>query len=113
MEFLPTHAGLVWTDGANALTTMTFEAFDRNGVPLGTVSGNHADGSITGTTGEDRFYGVSDPGGISRITIITGTGNAQELDHLQFGYAPPVPEPSAVMLGLLSVLGLIRRRSRS
>lgn len=57
---LPTHAGLVWTDGSG---TITFEAFDSLGASLGTVTGNHADLSVAGTTAEDRFYGVIHGGG--------------------------------------------------
>src|SRR5262245_58757851 len=48
---LPTQAGMAWTDGEG---TTTFEAFDQNGVSLGTLSRDHADGSMSGTTGEDR-----------------------------------------------------------
>jgi hypothetical protein len=59
---LPTYAGLVWTDGAG---TIGFEAFDENGISLGTLTGNHADGSFNGETAEDRFYGAINAGGIS------------------------------------------------
>ena len=53
---LPTAAGLVWTDGAG---TTTFEAFGPGMVSLGTIGPVPiADGSISGTTGEDRFFGV-------------------------------------------------------
>ena len=109
LSALPTHAGLVCTDGQTSL--ITFEAFDRDGNSLGTVSGNHADGSIFGTTGEDRFYGVFHSEGISRITI-NSSGAAQELDHLQFGSASSVPEPGVALLGLVSVMGFLGRRSR-
>jgi hypothetical protein len=78
---LPTHAGIVWTDGGG---TITFEAFDENSNSLGTVTGNHADGSFFGTTDEDRFYGVIHSGGISRIKI-TNTAGGIEVDHLQYG----------------------------
>lgn len=91
---LPQRAGLVWTDGAGIIT---FEAFDANGTSLGTVSGDHADGSNASTTGEDRFYGVEYSGGISRIQI-RNTAGGTEADHLQYG---PIPSP-----GVLSVLGL-------
>jgi uncharacterized repeat protein (TIGR01451 family) len=84
---LPTQAGIVWTDGAG---TITFEAFDALGVSLGVVTGNHADGSTDGTTGEDRFYGISHPGGISAIFIHNSSGGI-EVDHLQYG---PVAAPT-------------------
>ncbi len=65
---LPTHVGIVWTDGVN-LTT--FSAFDGNGTLLGTI-GPVALGvpnQYTGETAEDRFFGVSDLCGIGSITI--------------------------------------------
>jgi hypothetical protein len=80
---LPTHAGVVWTDGGGPVT---IQAFGPGGVELGSATGvAHADGSVTGTTAEDRFYGVVDAGGISRI--ILSAGGAQEADHLQYGFA--------------------------
>jgi hypothetical protein len=94
---LPTHAGIVWTDGGG---TIRFEAFDENGVSLGTVVGNHANTSVSGETAEDRFYGVINAGGISKI-FITNTSGGMEVDHLQYGQSV-VPEPvslNAVVLG--------------
>lgn len=105
LGLLPTHAGIVWTDGSG---TITFEAWDQNGVSLGTVTGNHADGSFGGTTAEDRFYGIIHSSGISKIKI-RNTGGGIEMDHLQYGFA--VPEPSTlVALGLSGLLFLRRRR---
>ena len=83
----PTQAGIVWTDGG-AGSTITFEAFDAVGASLGVVTGNHADGSNAGTTGEDRFYGITNPGGISAIRIRNTSGGI-EVDHLQFGPVTP------------------------
>ena len=80
---LPTHAGIVWTDGLNFIH---FEAFDAQGVSLGTLVGDHADGSFSGTTAEDRFYGVINAGGISSI-LISNDGGGIEVDHLQYGFA--------------------------
>lgn len=77
----PTHAGIVWTDGVG---TITFEAFDAQGASLGSLSGTHADGSVTGTTAEDRFYGVVHAAGISAIRIRNASGGI-EVDHLQYG----------------------------
>jgi len=76
---LPTEAGMVWTDGGG---TVTFEAFDQNGISLGTNGPfSHPDGSIAGTTDEDRFYGVIYAGGISAIKL-TNTAGGIEVDHL-------------------------------
>ena len=79
---LPTDVGLVWTDGAG---DTSFEAFDNDNVSLG-VFGPFAiaDGSIYGTTAEDRFFGISWPGGISSIHI-SNTVRGIEIDHLQYG----------------------------
>lgn len=83
---LPTQAGMVWTDGEG---TISFEAFDENGASLG-VHGpfSHADASNFGETGEDRFYGVTNPGGISAIRL-TNTSGGIEIDHLTLDNTPP------------------------
>lgn len=108
---LPTFAGLVWTDG---LDPINFEAFDENGVSLGGVfNQHHADGSFAGTLADDRFYGVTYAGGISRLVITDSPG--QEIDDVQYGFNAThgVPEPGAwalMLTGLLGVGGLLRRR---
>ena len=80
----PTRAGLVWVDGAG---TTTFEAFDASGVSLGTIGPvSLADGSFTGGTAEDHFFGVTHAGGISAIRI-SGTSGGIEVDHIQYGFA--------------------------
>jgi len=80
---LPTHAGIVWTDGGGGATVI-FEAYDAAGHSLGTATGQHADGSVNGTTAEDRFYGVIYSQGISAIRISHNSGGL-EVDHLQYG----------------------------
>jgi hypothetical protein len=112
---LPTHAGIVWTDGANDIF---FQAFDENGVSLGTATGSHADNNFGGGTGEDRFYGAINADGISRIFISSGTAGI-EVDHLQYGRlggtVSATPEPSSVALlatGLFSLVPALRRRRR-
>lgn len=106
---LPTHVGIVWTDGGNP----TFQAFGPGNVLLGTLSGTHADGSNYGGTAEDRFYGINNPGGIESIKI---TAASWELDHLQYGTLAAVPEPATWQLFLSgsAMLGLVwwRRQSR-
>jgi hypothetical protein len=108
---LPNAVGVVWTDGAG---TITFEAFDENGVSLGQVVGNHADGSFLGTIVDDRFYGATHSGGISRIFISNSSGGI-EVDDLQYGLRGAingVPEPGGVLLlgAGLALLALTRRR---
>ncbi len=80
---LPTHAGLVWTDGAG---DVYFEAFDRNGVSMGLRGPyNLPDNSYSGTTAEDRFLGAYNPDGISAIRVLNTIGG-MEIDHLQYGF---------------------------
>lgn len=102
---LPTHAGIVWTDGSNDIG---FEAFDENGNSLGTLGGSHANGSFSGETDEDRFYGAINAGGISSIHLWNGGGGI-EMDHLQYGFGP-VPEPATFAALGLGALALLRRR---
>jgi hypothetical protein len=79
---LPTRAGIVWTDGAG---DTTFEAFGPSGESIGTIGPvSIADGSYSGTTAEDRFFGVQYALGISAIHI-SNTFGGIEVDHLQYG----------------------------
>lgn len=109
---LPVFAGLVWTDGLNPIH---FEAFDENGVSLGVVNGSHADGSFAGTLADDRFYGVSYSGGISKLVITDSPG--QEIDHIQYGVNlnGGIPEPAtwAMMLVGFGLLGATLRHRRA
>jgi hypothetical protein len=78
---LPRYAGMVWTDGAPS--AVTFEAFGPTGTSLGTVGPvSLGDGSISGTTAEDRFFGARDAGGISAIRFSSAA--VMEIDHVQF-----------------------------
>ena len=79
---LPTHAGVVWTDGGGG---GSFEAYDAAGVSMGTIPARVSDGVFAGTTADDRFLGAINVGGISKIKF--GTGFAVEFDHLQYGAA--------------------------
>jgi hypothetical protein len=105
---LPTHTGLVWTDGQPNGTTR-FEAFDALGTSLGVITGNHASSGFSGQTAEDRFYGWVNPGGISRITITHSGGGGIEVDHIQYG---AVPEPATMAAIGLGMAGMIARRRR-
>lgn len=105
---LPTHVGIVWTDG---LGNTTIEAFGSNGNSLGTIGPvDVSDQLITGETAEDTFFGWIDFGGISMISIsddLTGV----EVDHLQYGVVVPIP-PALYLFGagLLGLIGISRRK---
>lgn len=113
---LPTHAGIVWTDGA-VHNQVTFEAWDAANVSLGTLVGNNiGDGNFNSDTAEDRFFGVVNAGGISRIRIwnseMSGGGSGIEVDHLQYGSAVPVPAAAWLLgSGLLGLAGVARRNA--
>lgn len=107
---LPTAFGLVWTDGAGSIT---FKAFDGSDTLLfsQTFSGI-PDGSFSGSTTEDRFFGLTFDGGIKSI-FISNSGGGIEVDHVQYGtmYAP-IPEPStwALLTAGLILVGVTARR---
>src|SRR3990170_5586508 len=66
---LPTHAGLVWTDGGG---TISFSASGPAGLlgPCSVVGFSGVgvpDGSISGTTGRDRLFRCRGPGGVSPL----------------------------------------------
>ncbi len=90
---LPTHAGVVWTDVGFAspqsgFALVTLEAFDANGVSLGTTTPvSLGDGSAFSATAEDRFLGARFGGGISRIEVTCQGSTDWEIDHVQYGRA--------------------------
>lgn len=113
-EPLPTAFGIVWTDGGGIIT---LQAFDGNGVKIvDEVFAGIPDVSVSGTTAEDRFLGVTDPGGIKAIRVSNSSGGI-ELDHIQYGtMMAPVPEPTTWALTLLGLAGTgvaVRRRLHS
>lgn len=89
---LPTEVGIVWTDGAGSTL---FEAWGPGNLLLGTIGPvSIADASVSGTTGEDRFFGVRDRGGILKIRMSNSFGGI-EVDHFQFtldGGCPSSPD---------------------
>lgn len=110
----PTHAGVVWTDVGNVTSgtlgfgDVTFEAFDPFGVSLGVLNAlSLGDGSATGGTAEDRFFGVINAAGISSIRISMTNSVDWEVDHVQYGI---VPAPASI--GLLGLACVASRRSR-
>jgi hypothetical protein len=114
---LPTHAGLVWTDGPSG-TGVMFNAYgaDNLTVVCTTTNAGIGDGSTSGTTAEDRFFGCSDSGGISRIEVINSAGGGIEVDHLQYGLTTEVtavPEPGTLALfGIGSAVLSLRNRRK-
>lgn len=82
---LPTHVGLVWTDGGGKVS---FEAFDAEGISLykfGPFSEpGFPDDTVNSSTAEDRFFGAYAPGGIGSV-LISNTAGGIEIDHLQYG----------------------------
>lgn len=116
---LPTVAGIVWTDVGNAPGALGFGAvtFSASGPGFAgaTSVGTLGDGSAAGGTAEDRFIGVSDPGGIFQITITMPGITDWEVDHLQFGRtAARLPEPGILgLVGLALAAGGIGRRART
>lgn len=107
---LPTHVGIVWTDGGFGISTR-FEAFDAEGNSLGVI-GPVATGdySFYGTTAEDHFFGIIYTGGIASFTISDPGGhNNLEVDHLQYGLnlsSVTVPAPETLLLLGLAMLAL-------
>ena len=106
-------AGLVWTDG-DIGSSAIFEAFDLDGNSLGQVGPDQfADDFFTGQTDEDRFYGVKNDAGLSRIVITNVGGLGIEIDHVMYEDCTAcIPEPLAgLSITAVGLLGLLRRRT--
>lgn len=113
---LPTSAGIVWTDGDGP--SRTFTAYDEHGVSLGSIVDSS---QLFYSTGGDnnpsnyRFFGVTNAGGISSISISNSSGGI-EVDDLQYGAATGgVPEPATwalMMVGVAGLGGMMRTRRR-
>lgn len=99
---LPTHVGIVWTDGAG---TTLFQAFGPGGEPIGSIGPVAiATGGTSGQTDEDRFFGVINDAGVHSIKV-SNTSGGIELDHLQYGTPGACPPASADINGDGSVDG--------
>lgn len=108
----PTLAGLVVTDAAKN-STIKFHAWDSEGNLIGKIVKKFGDISRKGTTKDDRFFGVANSQGISKIRIFVNNKKGFEVDHVQYAYGfAVVPLPSPVLLGLtgIAIAGLARRR---
>lgn len=81
---LPTHVGIVWTDGAPSCDAI-FQAYDADNVLIGTkTAAMVGDGDNSGGTAEDRFFSVVHATGVMRIVVSSSAGGV-EVDHLQYG----------------------------
>lgn len=111
---LPTHVGLVWTDGPfQTPVTLTAWGADNVTVVCSIVgAAGFANSSFNGETSEDRFFGCVDGGGIARVQLTNVLGGGIEVDHLQYGRqaASAVPEPSSLALLTLGAALAARRR---
>ena len=108
-------AGFVFTDADPNAQNITVTAFDDAGGVLvsETYEATFLDDVFTGTTQEDRFFGVvpmAEGEAISRITVSIDTGSGIEIDHVQF--FKQVPEPAAGLMLLTSLIGLTSLRRR-
>ena len=67
----------------------------------------------TGETAEDRFFGVSDAGGILAIRVAnTNSSGGLEVDHVQFGLVVPEPTTFSMLMLGFAAIGVRRRRRR-
>lgn len=108
-------AGFVFTDTDPNAQNITVTAYDEAGVELvsQTYDASFMDDVFTGTTQEDRFFGVVPMNAgeaIKSINVSIDTGSGIEIDHVQF--FKQVPEPAAGLMLLTSLIGLTSLRRR-
>jgi K319-like protein len=91
---LPTHVGIVLTDGNQKAKTRV-NVFDASNALVGSTDANLANGFLDGSfnggsTDEDRFFGFMSAQGIARMTVdsLKGSSLAFTLDHIQYGFDP-------------------------
>ena len=106
-------ASFVLTDGDLRATKVTVSAYDSDNNLLVSrdYDADFLDDVYTGTTQEDRFFGVN--GGdtpVKRISVAIDAGNGLEIDHIQF--LKPIPEPASIALLTLGLFALCGMRSR-
>jgi hypothetical protein len=123
--FLPTTAGVTWTDVGyvtgdvpgsavpdfTGSGTVRFRAYSESNALLTTISHVLGDGKVTGETDEDSIFAYTDLAGIGAITIEMGGSVDWEVDDLRYSAAKAVPTP-ALLPGLLG-LGLTMWRKRN
>jgi hypothetical protein len=81
---LPTHVGLVWTDGGYG-TSVTITAYGSDDQVIDTQTATGiGDQSNAGTVAEDRFFGIVHLAGVKRVVVANNSGGL-EIDHLQYG----------------------------
>lgn len=113
---LPTDVGIVWTDGDGP--NRTFKAFDQNDALIGTIIDPTQRFFSTGGDNDPsnyRFFGATNPGGISSI-FIANDGGGIEVDDLQYGLQAPitsVPEPATLWIFGAGLAGLFAMRRRN
>ena len=108
-------AGFVFTDTDTSATMISISAYGVDGAELirQDFDTSFVDDVFTGTTVDDRFFGITAMGSdlIAKVKVAIDRGTGIEIDHVQF--IKTVPEPSALALvgiGLLGLGGLRRRR---
>lgn len=113
-------AGFAWTDGDPKLESVNVYALDKNLDVMSfenrsSLFGDLADERITGTTDEDRFFGISaDAAEIYGIRVAMSSSDSQlqlsglEIDHVAFA----IPEPTMGITSIGLAMLLMRRRAR-
>ena len=81
---LPTHVGLVWTDGGFS-TSVTITGYDADTAVIDTKTVPHiGDNDNHNTVEEDRFFGIVHYAGVKHVVVVNESGGV-EIDHLQYG----------------------------
>ncbi len=78
----PTKVGFVWTDGPQN-TTIQVTATNAQNISVVQLYSGLGDGSVSGTTAEDRFIGIEWPAGIAQLRV-QALSIFMEIDHVQY-----------------------------